>query len=209
MSEVKDYFIKPIKFKQAKEFCQEWHYTKTMPSGSYYFGLFKKKKLKTKKWITKLLGVAVYGPPAMKNQAKCYECDIELRRLCLINKTPKNAESRFIGLTLQEIKKEGYKAVLALADPEHNHTGIVYKASNFEFLGFQKGGPSRLLIIDGEIVHSRTAFDIYKTSGIKSLQKLLGEDRVQGKNLQRKYVYRYKLKPFPTKSKPSLDLHLK
>lgn len=184
MSEVASYYITKINVVTARPFVEKWHYSKSLPGCVYYFGLYRKEEL---------IGVAAYGKPAMRYQAKCYGCDIELRRLCLIDETPKNAESRFISLTLKYLKKEGVIAVLSLADPEHFHQGIIYKASNFEYLGEERGGGSRLILIDGIEVHSRTAWAIYGTSGIKSLQKLLGADRVQGRNKKRKHVYRYVL----------------
>lgn len=184
MSEVKNFYIDEVPLDVAKEFVKTWHYSGSLPGCKYYFGLF---------YVSQLIGVAAYGEPAMRNQAKCYGCDIELRRLCLIDDTPKNAESRFLGLTLRALKRKGVRAVLSLADPEHTHTGVIYKASNFEYLGVEKGGGSRLIIIDGQEIHSRSAWAKYGTSGIRSLQDLLGVHRVQGRNKQRKYVYRYTL----------------
>ena len=185
MSEVKEYIIRTITIKEAKPFVQKWHYSKTLPASTELFGLYRQED--------ELIGVASYGHPAMRNQASCYNIDIELRRLCLIDDTPKNAESKFISLTLKELKRKGYKSVLSLADPVHGHTGVIYKASNFKYLGREKGGGSRLLVVDGEVIHSRSAWAKYGTSGIKSLKKLLGEDRVFGRNKERKYVYRYDL----------------
>ena len=184
MSEVREYTIQRITASVARPFVAVWHYSKTLPGCRYYFGLYHNDSL---------IGVAAYGEPAMRHQARCYDCDIELRRLCLIDDTPKNAESRFISLTLKYLKKEGVKAVLSLADPEHSHQGTIYKASNFEYLGEEKGGGSRLIHIDGIEVHSRTCWAIYGTSGIQSLKKLLGQDRVDGRNKKRKHVYRYVL----------------
>jgi hypothetical protein len=184
MSEVKHYTIKEITLLEAKPFVLLWHYSKSLPGSKHYFGLYREGNL---------IGVAAYGEPAMRHQATCYDCDIELRRLCLVDDTPKNAESRFIGLTLKELKKKKYKAVLSLADPEHAHQGTIYKASNFECLGVERGGGSRLIVIDGVEIHSRSAFAKYGISGVIGLKKLLGEERVSGRNKKRKFVYRYKL----------------
>lgn len=184
MSDLKKWKISKIDISKAKQFVCENHYSKSLPGCFVYFGFFDQEHL---------VGVAAFGSPAMKNQASCYDCDIELRRFCLIDETPKNAESRFLSLALKELRKMGFKSVLSLADPEHGHYGIIYRASNFEFLGEEKGGGSRLIIIDEKEIHSRSAFAKYGTSGINSLKKLLGEDRVSGRNKKRKYVYRFKL----------------
>lgn len=184
MSEVKHYTIREISAAEAKPFVTKWHYSKSLPGSKYIFALMRGDEL---------IGVAAYGEPAMRHQAKCYDCDLELRRLCLIDDTPRNAESRFIGLSLKELKKKGHKAVLSLADPEHSHQGTIYKASNFECLGVERGGGSRLIIIDGVEIHSRSAFAKYGISGVIGLKNLLGESRVSGRNKKRKFVYRYKL----------------
>lgn len=185
MSEVMDYRVVQIDIEKAKPFCRKWHYSGTLPGCKYYFGLYR---------ADDLIGIAAYGVPAMMKQAACYHCDLELRRLCLIDETPKNAESRFIGMTLRILKRLGHLAVLSLSDPEHGHTGTVYRASNFEYLGKERGGGSRLIIIDGIVIHSRSAFAKYGTSGVNSLKRLLGEEHVVGRNKERKNVYRFVLK---------------
>ena len=96
MSEVKSYKIKRITTGEARPFVKKWHYSGILPASTDIFGLYKGEII---------IGVAAYGHPAMRNQASCYNVDIELRRLCLIDDTPKNAESRFISLTMKELKK--------------------------------------------------------------------------------------------------------
>lgn len=184
MSEVKHYTIQTIPAKTAKTFVLTWHYSRSMPASKVCYGLYRG---------VELIGAAVYGLPAMRHQALCYDCDIELRRLCLVDNTPKNAESRFIGLTLKALRKQGYRAVLSLADPEHAHQGTIYRASNFDCLGEERGTGSRLLIVDGVEMHSRTAFRKFGRSGIQNLADLLGAHRVSGRNKQRKIIYRYAL----------------
>ncbi len=174
--------IKEIDYSACKLFCEQWHYSKTCPAGRFYFGLFDAENL---------IGVACYGLPAMKNQAKCYGADIELRRLCLIDDTPKNTESYFVGRTLRLLKKQGIKKVLSLADPQYGHKGTIYKASNFEFLGEERGGGSRNIFIDGEKIHSRTAFAKYGFSGQAGLQRALPDSKVEVIVAQRKLVYLY------------------
>jgi len=184
MSEVAFYTCQEISKPIAEPFVKQYHYSHKCPNSAHYFGLFRENIM---------IGVAVYGYPAMRHQASCYQCDIELRRLCLIDDTPRNAESKFISLSLKQLKLMGYKAVLSLADPEHGHQGTIYKASNFEYLGEERGGGSRLLIIDGKEIHSRSAFAKFGMSGVKNLTELLGADRIQGRDKKRKHVYRYKL----------------
>ncbi|MBT6501613.1 MAG: hypothetical protein HOK67_17100 [Deltaproteobacteria bacterium] len=129
----------------------------------------------------------------MKNQKDCYSCDMELRRLCCIDNTPKNTESYFISKTLILLRKIGIRKVLSLADPNYGHNGGIYKASNFTLLGEERGGGSRDIFIDGEKIHSRTAFARYGASGQKKLSEILHEKTVVVKEKKRKLVYIYNL----------------
>jgi len=89
---------------------------------------------------------------------------------------------------------KGYKKILSLADPNYGHTGVIYKAANFEYLGLEQGGGSRDIYIDGKKVHSRTAFALYGSSGLRGLQERLPESKIEVKNKLRKHVYVYNLK---------------
>ena len=61
---------------------------------------------------------------------------LELRRLALIDNTPKNTESYFIGNILRDLKRTKlYDGVLSYSDPNHGHRGIIYRASNFKYIG--------------------------------------------------------------------------
>lgn len=184
VSKIKEFKIQNIDYKTCLSFCVTWHYSRNCPAGKIYFGLFDK---------LNLIGVICYGEPAMRNQKKCYNVDIELRRLCCINETPRNTESYFIGNTLKIIKKLGYRRCLSLADPNFGHKGIVYKASNFQYMGTECGGGSRDIFINGEKIHSRTAFARFGASGYKKLKELFPDKKVEVKNKERKYVYVYDL----------------
>ncbi|MBE9511494.1 MAG: hypothetical protein IMY71_11500 [Bacteroidetes bacterium] len=185
MGKVKSFKVKRVSLKTCKAFCSKWHYIGTCPAGKYYFGLFRN---------IELIGIICYGEPAMKNQKNCYRADLELRRLCCIDDTPKNTESFFIGNTLRTLKRDGIKRIISLADPSFGHQGIVYKASNFTLLGEERGGGSRDIIIDGIKMHSRTAFAKYGASGKKKLSQLLPDSIVEIKNKKRKLVYLYEWK---------------
>ena len=93
----------------------------------------------------KLIGAMIYGPFGMANAWKKYASSenqvIELRRLCLIDETPKNSESYFIGQTLKWLKKNTeIKVVVSYADPNYGHQGTIYKATNFEHVGMTSKG---------------------------------------------------------------------
>jgi hypothetical protein len=184
MMKVREFKIKEITYQECLSFCKIWHYSKGCPAGKAYWGLFNG---------FDMIGVICYGEPAMRHQKGCYDADIELRRLCCIDETPKNTESYFIGNTLKAIKKLGYKCCISLADPEHGHEGTIYKASNFKYVGRERGGGSREIVIDGEKMHSRTAYAKFGASGYAKLQEMFPNKEVIVRNKERKHVYLYSL----------------
>jgi len=139
---VKEYTIKNIDRKTAKPFVEEWHYSKNINGLriSYCFGLYDNEKL---------IGVSIFGSPAMNNQASKWNPNnpeklLELRRLCCIDDTPKNTESYFIGSCLRWLKKNtDIEVIISYADMTYNHKGTIYKASNFEHVGFTPGGVNK------------------------------------------------------------------
>ena len=97
--EVRDFKIRIIDRKVAEPFVEEWHYSKNINGLriTYCFGLYDGDIL---------IGVSIFGAPAMNNQASKWNPNnpsklLELRRLCCIDDTPKNTESYFIGKCLR------------------------------------------------------------------------------------------------------------
>ena len=122
----------------------------------YCFGLYDGKAL---------IGSMVFGRPAMANQWKKYgdkaEDVIELRRLACIDDTPKNTESFFIGHALRHLKKNTtIKAVISYADSNYGHSGIIYKASNFKYLGLTSKG--KVIIYGTKKYHDKAIRTKYK-----------------------------------------------
>lgn len=181
-AKVRDFTIREVEYKTCVSFCKIWHYSKSCPAGKAYFGLF---------YGENIIGVICYGEPAMRNQKECYDADIELRRLCCIDLTPKNSESYLIGNTLKVIKKMGFRRCISLADPNFGHEGTIYKASNFKYLGREQGGGSRDIFIDGEKMHSRTAFAKFGASGYAGLKALFPEKEIKVMDKERKHVFVY------------------
>lgn len=156
---VKNFYIKQMERSEVKEFIETWHYSESINGlrVSYCFGLFNEEE--------EMIGAVIYGKLAMCNQWKpygsCEEDVIELRRLCCIDKTPKNTESRFIGLTLRWLKKNtNIKKVVSYADPNYGHEGIIYKASNFNYIGTSATG--RVIIYNNKKYHDKAIRTKYK-----------------------------------------------
>ena len=111
-----------------------------------------------------IIGAAFFGRMAMRNQYKKYsdkpEDIIELRRLCCIDDTPRNTESYFISKMMRYLRlNTTIKKVVSYADQEHGHTGIIYKASNFQYLGMTKG--AKVIMLNGRSYHDKSIRTMY------------------------------------------------
>ena len=157
------------------------------------FGLFRDGA-----FLPELVGVCIYTRPAGPTAAQKYypqdpdKC-LELRRLCLIDDTPKNAESFFVSRTLKWLRKNTeWKFVVSYADPEQGHTGVIYQAANFKYEGTTSTGQS--LIVDGKPFHIRTLTMLDRPYGVEINQRYKeGDPNVQIIKTEAKHIYTYSL----------------
>jgi len=94
-----------------------------------------------------LIGVVLYGHPVgfrvVKSISEELENDdvLELKRLWIEDGYGKNIESYVISQTLKMLKKDSpqTKVVISYADRNEKHKGIIYRASNWLYQGFEIG----------------------------------------------------------------------
>ena len=189
----KDFEVELCTRKEIKDFVETWHYSQSINGlmSNYCFKLM---------FGGETIGAMIYGGMAMCNQWKKYgnskEEVIELRRLCCIDDTPKNTESYFIGKTLKWlILNTDIKTVVSYADPEYGHGGIIYQASNFDYLG--RSSPGRVILWNGKKYHDKTIRTKYKGElkpfAIK-VKEALENGEACYKKTEGKYIYVYSLK---------------
>lgn len=151
--QVREFIVLPCNMDEIKDFVKKHHYSKNVQGvqGKFCFKM---------EYNGKLIGAAIVGRTAMWNTFMKYgtarEEILELRRLCCIDKTPKNTESYFIARILKYIKTNAreIKKIISYADLSQGHEGVIYKASNFKFEGQTK--PTISYLIDGKKIHART-----------------------------------------------------
>lgn len=154
------YYVKLVERKDIRDFIETWHYSHNINGciADYCFALYNPQH--------EMVGAMFYGKMAMANQWKRFSDKpdnvIELRRLCCIDNTPRNAESFFIGKTLKLLRKLWCRngIVVSYADKEYGHEGTIYKASNFKDFGDISG--ARVIMYNGKRYHDKTIRTKYK-----------------------------------------------
>lgn len=168
---VRDFVVAPSDLAEIRPFIEEWHYSHgRIPSIRHSFKLMHNNEV---------IGVMCYGLMPMRGAWKAYsdygvekETDIlDLRRLCCIDDTPRNTESYFIGKTLRWLKKHtDYKCIVSYADPHHGHSGIIYRASNFKYLGTTS--PGKVIEWGDKTYHDKTTRDYNRAHFKKTGEKI-------------------------------------
>ena len=189
----KDWAVQLVSRADVREFIEANHYSESINGlmVSYAFALT---------FENKVVGAMLYGKMAMANAWKKYgssaDAAIELRRLCLVDDTPKNTESWFIAETLRWIKKNtDVEVIVSYADPNYGHSGIIYRASNFKHIGMTASG--KVIMHNGKKYHDKAIRTKYKGE-LKPFAKRLKQaledgDAFYEKQLP-KHVYLYRLK---------------
>lgn len=163
------WMVRRVIRKDITEFIETWHYSGSINGciADYCYALFDT--------TSEMKGAMFFGRMAMANQWRRFsesESDvIELRRLCCVDDTPRNAESYFIGRALRLLRKDwGGRVVVSYADKEYGHSGVIYKASNFKYLGDVKG--AKVIIHNGKRYHDKAIRTKYKGE-LKPFAKVL------------------------------------
>lgn len=164
--------LKKLELKDVKPFILKWHYSEKIPTGkNIYFGWF---------LDNELYAVADYGIGVNSYQAKFLSRItgkdvtntnlLELKRLC--RREPKIDEmplSSFLSKCHKELKKLGYKYIVSFSDPAHGHSGGIYKASNFIYLG-KTNEEDHTIDSEGNIRHRRYYFRYARRNNISMKQ---------------------------------------
>jgi hypothetical protein len=180
---------------QIQKFLKSWHYSPyTFIQHKETFTMWRDGE-----WgMPELVGVCVYTRPAGAAAAQKYypeepdKC-LELRRLCLIDETPKNAESYFVSRTIKWLKRNTeWKFIVSYADPEQGHEGVIYRAANFKYEGVT--GEGSQLEVDGEKFHIRTLTMLDRPYGVEINRRYKeGDVGVKIVKTKPKHIFTYKL----------------
>lgn len=146
----RDFYIAQIPRKQAVAIIIERHYSRRIVNNSYiHLGVF---------IGGELLGVLQFGyalvARAMGKVVEGTQVDeyLELNRMWLDDRAPRNSESRALSYCFKYIRKACPRVrwVQSFADERCGGLGVVYQAANFLFVGSHL---TRFFELDGEVYH--------------------------------------------------------
>ncbi len=129
-----DWYVETAQLKAAQEMVKVHHYSGGGSNTAVYVhGLF---RAATKE----LVGIAWWLPPT---RVACESVNkdnwkkvLSLTRLVILPGIPKNACTFLMGRSINLIKKDGrFASLVTYADESQGHTGAIYKASNWLYVG--------------------------------------------------------------------------
>jgi hypothetical protein len=197
-SDLIEYRIQDIKIKiipngSSFSFLNKYHYGGFGRGSSFEYGFFLNDIM---------IGVCKFSTvvrPGVATSLGYAQSDvIELDRLCLHpSYHKKNALSFCLSRIIRDVRNNTtYKAIASFSDPSRGHSGSVYRASNFSYLG--RTSMSYFYIDSNENeVNKKSAFDYAKRLGMKESeyvsQNSLVKVRLPSKH---KFLYRLRLESF-------------
>jgi len=192
MGSAKDIKIKLISSTSANLIVRRLHYSgKVAPNSKLHFGVF---------YNDRLEGALQFGSPIDKRKVlpivkeTKWNHMLELNRVALSDRLPKNSESRALSIVLKIIKKEYpfIEWILTFADCTQCGDGTIYRASGFKLIEVLKN-KTIVQLKTGEIVakHGTANYDF---TGSKPLA-----------GYQIKYIYFLNKDAVKRLTKPILD----
>ena len=190
-----DYVVRAVERSEVRDFIERHHYSHNINGlmSSYCFAMYDR--------TGTMVGAMIYGRLGMANAWKKYGDSIdevmELRRLVLVDDTPRNSESYFIGRTLRWLKANTkVKSIISYADPNYGHSGIIYRATNFEHIGMT--APGKVIIWNGKKYHDKAIRTKYKGElkpFAKRLRQALEDGEAYYEKQLPKHIYVKNLRP--------------
>ena len=161
-----NYQIVLLKDGEHKKWLLEKHYAKRTCSVSFAFGLIHNNKI---------IGICTFGSPPNYNynDGKCIfntlqVKTLELNRLIINVYNEKNLLSYFVSQCIKQLPKP--TALVSYADPNQNHHGFIYQATNWIYTG-ESTPKKRYIFEDG------STFDIRR--GIHNKGVIVGIENLK------------------------------
>lgn len=146
--------VRPLSSRLARQLAEAHHYLHRKPPVSYAYGLVAGDGI---------VGIVTFGIPASRHLQKgaCPSAPslvIELNRLWVDDRMPRNTESWFVSRALRKLPP---RIVVSYADTRYGHVGYIYRALGFHYAGWtdmERRTPRWDYIPADPAAHSRDAF---------------------------------------------------
>lgn len=143
------WLVRPIEHAEGVAAIEGWHYAQGAPNTSVARdGLFLAVK------PTELRGVAMWLPPTKNAAATVAGTEwrnvLSLTRFVIASDVPVNGASFLLGASMQMLDRARWPWLLSYADSAQGHTGAIYKATNWTYLGPWDAGDTWVHVETGE-----------------------------------------------------------
>ena len=166
--------------------CMKFHYAKSVPVNTFGYSVFNDEN----EWC----GVVLFGLGASPYVSKSIGMNqgqaAELVRMAL-NGKQKNVSS-VLSVAIKLFKKQNplVRILFSYADIDQNHTGVIYQATNWYFIGNVNENVKSGYIVNGKKIHARVPNAKGVKNSIEEVRKHLDPRATEyiskGK---RKYIY--------------------
>ena len=135
-----EYEVRPVSLTEGRAFIIKHHYSKGCSNTAVYVhGLFRKNE-------DTLLGVAQWHPPtrvaAESVNRDQWQRVLSLTRLAVHPDVPKNGATFLMARSMRLIEQDQkWVSLVTYADEFMGHTGAIYRAANWEYVGLMKPNP--------------------------------------------------------------------
>jgi len=171
--------------KAIKYALMNFHYAKAIPSVQSAFSVFNDKN----EWC----GVICYSIGANKSIGTFANLPLgavcELVRVALNGK--QESTSKALSISLKLVKKNNplLKLIVSYADIDQEHTGVIYQATNWYYLG-ETAQLQSAFIINGKKTHNKTIHSKGLVQSLESVRKHLDPNATKFYSKgKRKYIY--------------------
>lgn len=165
--------IAPCSRTAAKHACENWHYSKCMPTaGLFHLGVWEDEQF---------IGTVIFGMGATPKLGRFlnlrqFEC-CELVRIALNEHVTPVTRIMAISIKLFQSANPNTKAIVSYADRNQGHEGKIYQAGNWIRTGISYAKHIRY---NGKVVHPRSIYAKFGTCDCKNLNQFgLGVSMVE------------------------------
>ena len=153
--------VRKILLALATDLVERFHYARGgANTATYLHGLFRRDAF----WENDCQGVAWWIPPTRSAAEATYPTNwqgvLSLSRLVILPDVPKNAATYLLAGSMHLIDRQLWPVLVTYADEWRGHTGGIYRAANWQYVGLTK--PESVWTLNGRMVarkagpHTRT-----------------------------------------------------